>query len=72
MSVDDDKFPVVVGVDHTTPDSGAVGWAAAVADRLQVPLRIVHAAAPPGYYLSDAQSFAQRNFGGAGRSCSCR
>jgi hypothetical protein len=23
-------------------------------------------------YLSDAQSFAQRNFGGAGRSCSCR
>ena len=23
-------------------------------------------------FLSDAQSFAQRNFGGAGRSCSCR
>jgi hypothetical protein len=23
-------------------------------------------------YLSDAQSFAQRNFGGAGRACSCR
>jgi hypothetical protein len=23
-------------------------------------------------YLSDAQSFAQRNFGGPGRSCSCR
>jgi len=23
-------------------------------------------------YLSDAQSFAQRNFGGAGGSCSCR
>ena len=22
-------------------------------------------------YLSDAQNFAQRNFGGAGRSCSC-
>ena len=23
-------------------------------------------------FLSDAQSFAQRNFGGAGRTCSCR
>lgn len=23
-------------------------------------------------FLSDAQNFAQRNFGGAGRSCSCR
>jgi hypothetical protein len=23
-------------------------------------------------FLSDAQSFAQRNFGGAGRACSCR
>jgi len=23
-------------------------------------------------FLSDAQSFAQRNFGGAGRPCSCR
>ena len=23
-------------------------------------------------YLSDAQSFAQKNFGGAGTSCSCR
>ena len=23
-------------------------------------------------YLSDAQSFAQRNFGGAGKACSCR
>lgn len=23
-------------------------------------------------YLSSAQDFAQRNFGGAGRSCSCR
>lgn len=23
-------------------------------------------------FRSDAQSFAQRNFGGAGRSCSCR
>jgi hypothetical protein len=23
-------------------------------------------------YLSDAQSFAQRNFGGAGKPCSCR
>lgn len=23
-------------------------------------------------YLSDAQGFAERNFGGAGRSCSCR
>ena len=23
-------------------------------------------------FLSDAQRFAQRNFGGAGRSCSCR
>ena len=27
---------------------------------------------PKFNYLSDAQSFAQRNFGGAGRSCSCR
>ena len=23
-------------------------------------------------FLTDAQTFAQRNFGGAGRSCSCR
>ncbi|MBR0673554.1 hypothetical protein [Neoroseomonas soli] len=23
-------------------------------------------------FLSDAQSFAQRNFGGAGQACSCR
>ena len=23
-------------------------------------------------YLSDAQSFAQRSFGGAGKACSCR
>ncbi|MES2710192.1 MAG: hypothetical protein V4653_01290 [Pseudomonadota bacterium] len=23
-------------------------------------------------FLSDAQNFAQRNFGGAGRACSCR
>ncbi|GGG44881.1 hypothetical protein GCM10010964_35360 [Caldovatus sediminis] len=23
-------------------------------------------------YLSDAQEFARRNFGGAGRACSCR
>ena len=23
-------------------------------------------------YLSDAQNFAQRNFGGQGRACSCR
>jgi hypothetical protein len=23
------------------------------------------------HYLSDAQTFAQRNFGGEGRSCSC-
>jgi hypothetical protein len=23
-------------------------------------------------FMSDAQSFAQRNFGGAGRPCSCR
>lgn len=23
-------------------------------------------------FLSDAQTFAQRNFGGAGRTCSCR
>ncbi len=23
-------------------------------------------------YLSDAQNFAERNFGGAGRACSCR
>lgn len=23
-------------------------------------------------FLSDAQNFAERNFGGAGRSCSCR
>lgn len=27
---------------------------------------------PKFSYLSDAQNFAQRNFGGAGRSCSCR
>lgn len=27
---------------------------------------------PSFHYLSDAQNFAQRNFGGPGRSCSCR
>lgn len=27
---------------------------------------------PAFSYLSDAQNFAQRNFGGAGRACSCR
>lgn len=48
-----DRFPVVVGVDGSSASMGAVGWAAALADRIGVPLRIIHAVPEPGYFDSD-------------------
>lgn len=46
--------PVVVGVDGTEAAISAARWAAAVADRFETSLHIVHAIPDPGHLLSDA------------------
>jgi len=50
----DHTGPVVVGVDGTDAAMGAARWAAAVADKLETSLLIVHATPDAGHLLSDA------------------
>lgn len=45
---------VVVGVDGSDSSILATRWAAAVADRFGVSLRLVHSALTPGHFVSDA------------------
>ncbi len=51
--------PVIAGVDGTPGALGAARWAAAVADKLEVPLCIVHAKPYAGHNFSDALAGAR-------------
>ncbi len=62
MSVLAQRKSIVVGVDGSERAMRAAVWAAAVAQRKSVPLRVAHVLPSPGYHYSEAALLFQNEF----------